>query len=105
MGYKLLECLNLRCANAEVISTNQADLPEAAREFPTLLSVERFDRGSDGRRIHMEEFAQALNYRPSHKYGESLLSDYGHGRARDPHQERRLGFLVSAALRSVALVA
>lgn len=77
MGYRLLESLGLRCAKAAVIRTDEADLPEAARAFPTLLSVERFDRGPDGRRIHMEEFAQALSYRPSHKYGRSLSSDYG----------------------------
>ena len=36
-----------------------------------VLAVERFDRKADGSRVHQEDFAQALEIGPSHKYGDS----------------------------------
>lgn len=33
------------------------------------LAVERFDRGADGSRVHIEDFAQVLGLPPSEKYG------------------------------------
>ena len=30
----------------------------------------------NGQRIHMEEFAQALQYAPKHKYGKDMVEDY-----------------------------
>ena len=75
-GYRLCEALRLDCAKARVISRSEADLPEQV-PFEQLLAVARFDRGPDGQRIHMEEFAQVLQYAPQHKYGKDLVSDYG----------------------------
>ncbi len=44
-------------------------LPEdAARTQGKALAVERFDRGPDGQRIHMEDFAQVFGLFPDHKY-------------------------------------
>ena len=75
MGYQLARALGLDCANARVISRNDADLPEQV-PFDDILAVERFDRGPGGTRIHMEEFAQVLRYDPKHKYGKGLEQDY-----------------------------
>lgn len=74
-GYRLCGVLGLDCARAKVISRADADLPEQV-PFEDILAVERFDRGSDGLRIHMEEFAQVLRYDPKHKYGKGLMVDY-----------------------------
>lgn len=75
MGFQLCKVLGLDCANASVISRDQAQLPERV-PFDTILAVERFDRGPAGQRIHMEEFAQVLRYDPKHKYGKGLQKDY-----------------------------
>ena len=74
-GYRLCEALRLDCAKAHVISRADAELPEQA-PFEQLLAVPRFDRGPDGQRVHMEEFAQVLQYAPQHKYGKDLMADY-----------------------------
>jgi len=74
-GYRLCEALGLNCAKAQVISRADAELPEAV-PFDEILAVQRFDRGPDGQRIHMEEFAQVLGYESRHKYGRDLMSDY-----------------------------
>lgn len=73
--YQLCAALDLDCAAASVISRADADLPESL-PFEHILAVARFDRGPDGQRIHMEEFAQALQYEPRHKYGKDMSSDY-----------------------------
>jgi len=45
-------------------------LPEEAETVGAkALAVERFDRGPDGRRIHMEDFAQVFGLFPDDKYG------------------------------------
>jgi serine/threonine-protein kinase HipA len=75
MGFQLCKVLGLDCANASVISRDQAELPERI-PFENILAVERFDRGPAGQRIHMEEFAQVLRYDPKHKYGKGLQKDY-----------------------------
>lgn len=75
MGYQLCKAVGLRCANASVISRDEAELPENV-PFDFILAVERFDRGPGGQRIHMEEFAQVLRYDPKHKYGKGLQKDY-----------------------------
>jgi len=75
MGYALLEALGIRCAKARKISREDAQLPFHI-PFPSLLAVERFDRGPGGRRIHMEEFAQIMQFAPRHKYGTDLIQDY-----------------------------
>ena len=74
-GYRLCGALGLDCAAARVISRDEADLPEQV-PFGQILVVPRFDRGPDGQRVHMEEFAQALQYAPLHKYGKDLVADY-----------------------------
>ncbi|MBG9387420.1 type II toxin-antitoxin system HipA family toxin [Caenimonas aquaedulcis] len=73
-GYELCAALGLECAHAHVISKADADLPGHV-PFDEILAVKRFDR-HDGRRIHIEEFAQALNYPPRHKYGRGIQQDY-----------------------------
>ncbi|VVE11790.1 type II toxin-antitoxin system HipA family toxin [Pandoraea anhela] len=74
-GYRLCEALDLDCAKAEIISRLDADLPEQV-PFDHILAVPRFDRLPDGRRVHMEEFAQVLQYPPRSKYGRGLDIDY-----------------------------
>jgi serine/threonine-protein kinase HipA len=73
-GYQLCKALGLDCANASVISRDDAELPENV-PFEDILAVQRFDRGPAGQRIHMEEFAQVLRYDPKHKYGKGLRKD------------------------------
>lgn len=75
MGYQLCKAVGLDCANASVISRDDAELPEKV-PFEDILAVQRFDRGPAGRRIHMEEFAQVLRYEPRQKYGRGLQQDY-----------------------------
>ena len=75
MGFQLCKAVGLHCANALVISSQDAELPESV-PFEEILAVERFDRGPGGQRIHMEEFAQVLQYEPKHKYGKGLHKDY-----------------------------
>ncbi len=74
-GYQLCAALGLDCARAQVISRADADLPEQL-PFDEILAVKRFDRASDGQRVHMEEFAQVLQYEPKRKYGQGLMVDY-----------------------------
>jgi serine/threonine-protein kinase HipA len=74
-GYRLCAALGLDCAAASVISRSDADLPEEAR-FDHILAVSRFDRGPNGLRIHMEEFAQVMQYEPRNKYGKDMIRDY-----------------------------
>ncbi|HSW20175.1 MAG TPA: HipA domain-containing protein [Ramlibacter sp.] len=73
-GYRLCGALGLDCAHAEVIARRDAELPEHL-PFEEILAVRRFDR-HEGRRVHMEEFAQALQYAPRHKYGRGVQTDY-----------------------------
>src|SRR5690606_2510753 len=74
-GYRLCAALGLDCAQAQVISRADAQLPESV-PFDELLAVQRFDRGPGGARVHMEEFAQVLQYPPRHKYGRGVMHDY-----------------------------
>ena len=74
-GYQLCAALGLDCAEAQVISREVADLPEQL-PFDELLAVRRFDRNASGQRVHMEEFAQVLQYEPKRKYGQGLMIDY-----------------------------
>eukprot|EP01032_Pedospumella_encystans_P033176 gene33176-37484_t len=73
-GYRLCGALGLDCAEASVIGRADADLPEQL-PFEQILAVRRFDRTPDGGRIHMEEFAQVLQYEPRQKYGRGLAID------------------------------
>jgi serine/threonine-protein kinase HipA len=74
-GYRLCAALGLDCAEASVIERTEADLPEQV-PFGQILAVRRFDRTPDGGRIHMEEFAQVLQYEPRQKYGRGLHVDW-----------------------------
>ena len=77
--YQLCEAVGLQCAQAHTIARADADLPEQvsfAEPFDQILVVQRFDRGPHGQRVHMEEFAQALQYAPKHKYGKDMGEDY-----------------------------
>lgn len=74
-GYRLCEALGLTCSQAKIISREEAELPEHI-PFSEILAVPRFDRGPDGLRVHMEEFAQVLGYEPKRKYGKDLVTDY-----------------------------
>ena len=74
-GYQLCAALGLDCAEAQVISRADADLPEQL-PFDEILAVRRFDRSPDGHRIHIEEFAQVLQVEPKRKYGRGVMVDY-----------------------------
>lgn len=74
-GYQLCRALELNCAEASIITRADADLPEHV-PFDDILAVTRFDRTADGRRVHMEEFAQVLRYSPKNKYGKGIHPDY-----------------------------
>ncbi|MET3493733.1 serine/threonine-protein kinase HipA [Variovorax boronicumulans] len=74
-GYRLCGALGLDCAEASVIGRADADLPEQV-PFEQILAVRRFDRTPEGGRIHMEEFAQVLQYEPRQKYGRGLAVDW-----------------------------
>ena len=74
-GYQLCAALGLDCAEAQVIARADADLPEQL-PFDEILAVRRFDRNANGQRVHMEEFAQVLQYEPKRKYGQGLMTDY-----------------------------
>ncbi|MPM92602.1 hypothetical protein SDC9_139737 [bioreactor metagenome] len=73
--YQLCKALGLQTADAEVITREQAKLPEHV-PVNDILAVQRFDHLPDGSRIHMEEFNQALGYAPRHKYGKGLQQDW-----------------------------
>jgi len=74
-GYRLCAALGLDCAQAQIVARADADLP-AHLPFERILAVRRFDRAPDGRRLHMEEFAQVLQYEPRRKYGRGLAVDW-----------------------------
>ena len=74
-GYALCAALGLNCAEAQVITRADADLPEDL-PFQDILAVRRFDRSPNHQRVHMEEFAQVLQVEPKRKYGQGLMVDY-----------------------------
>ncbi len=74
-GFRLCEGLNLDCALAEIVARADAQLPDRI-PFDKVLAVKRFDRAENGRRVHIEEFAQVLRYDPRAKYGRDLTIDY-----------------------------
>lgn len=74
-GYRLTGALGLEHAEAERVPARDAELPLGI-DFPYVLAVKRFDRGAGGRRIHMEELAQAMGYAPRQKYGRGIEVDF-----------------------------
>jgi serine/threonine-protein kinase HipA len=92
-----------------VVSTAELDgLPEGWCEgFPTAYAIEQFDRREDGTLIHHEDFCQALNVLPLHKYGDSGDRRFGHdgilrlvADAAGEHEARplarRVGFVIAS---------
>jgi serine/threonine-protein kinase HipA len=74
-GYRLAGALGLDCAEAVRVARRYAELPEQV-PFSHVLAVRRFDRGPGGKRIHMEEMAQAMNVTPRQKYGRGIEHDF-----------------------------
>lgn len=74
-GYRLCGALGLDCAEASKVARADAELPDHV-DVPHVLAVKRFDRAAEGRRVHMEEMAQAMQYAPREKYGRGLATDF-----------------------------
>ena len=74
-GYQLCKALGLHCADVNVITRAEADLPGEV-PFDEILAVQRFDHLPGGARVHMEEFNQVLGYTPRQKYGKGILQDW-----------------------------
>jgi len=102
-GYVLCRALGLECAQAGIITRAQAELPEVV-PFERILAVPRFDRGPDGLRVHMEEFAQVLGFSPRHKYGRGMGAYADMLRVIDAVSSRRAADLREFILRFVALI-
>lgn len=64
----LLAAIGQKTATVEIREVSELDVP-VELPFEHYLWVLRFDRAADGRRIHMEEFAQIAGVRPKNKYG------------------------------------
>ncbi len=75
VGYQLCAAVGIDCAQARVVPRSLLDLPEHV-PFAHALVVDRFDRTANGARIHMEEFTQAYNREPMHKYGSNLAAEF-----------------------------
>lgn len=83
-------------------------LPEGWVEgLPPALAVRRFDRREDGSKIHQEDLCQALDVRPSNKYGDgaprvtfegalNLVTDVC-GEAAGREMARRIGFMLASS--------
>src|SRR5690606_17324517 len=72
-----------------------------------VFAIKRFDRAQNSQKVHQEDFAQALEFRPEHKYGGDgawstsydmlgrlVLDACGEGQAQE--FVRRLAFVVAA---------
>ena len=74
----LAEAIGMDVPERELVSRDQFEgIPE---EFETLaeglvLLVRRFDRGTDGQRIHIEDFAQVFGLYPARKYDGAASHD------------------------------
>jgi serine/threonine-protein kinase HipA len=67
----LAEALGMEVPERELVEkTEFAGIPEEFNTMATgkVLLVRRFDRGADGTRVHMEDFAQVFGRYPSEKY-------------------------------------
>jgi serine/threonine-protein kinase HipA len=67
---KLARSIGIPVPRTQLVPVNSIKgLPVEAASLPgSALSVERFDRGPSGRRIHMEDFAQVFGVFPEGKY-------------------------------------
>lgn len=81
--------------------------PGWAENSATAYAIERFDRRPDGTRIHHEDFCQALDILPVHKYGGSGPTRVGHdgilrmvadvaGQEEARKLARRVGFVIAS---------
>ncbi|MFA7416530.1 MAG: HipA domain-containing protein [Rhizobium sp.] len=74
----LAEAIGMDVPERELVE--QSEFEGIPREFKTLsdgqvLLVQRFDRGTGGERIHIEDFAQVFGVYPSRKYGGAAYHD------------------------------
>ncbi|MDF0585113.1 type II toxin-antitoxin system HipA family toxin [Bradyrhizobium yuanmingense] len=74
----LSEAIGMDVPQRELVE--KSDFEEIPEEFNTLstgkvLLVKRFDRAPDGRRIHIEDFAQVFGRQPSKKYDDASYHD------------------------------
>ncbi len=74
----LAEAIGMDVPERELVE--QSEFEGIPKEFETLsdgkvLLVERFDRGENGRRIHIEDFAQVFGVYPSRKYEGAAYHD------------------------------
>ncbi|UWU82852.1 type II toxin-antitoxin system HipA family toxin [Bradyrhizobium yuanmingense] len=74
----LSEAIGMDVPQRELVE--KSDFEEIPEEFNTVstgkvLLVKRFDRGPDGRRIHIEDFAQVFGRQPSKKYDDASYHD------------------------------
>lgn len=74
----LAEAIGMEVPERELVE--QSEFEGIPREFETLsdgkvLLVKRFDRGTNGERIHIEDFAQVFGVNPSRKYEGAAYHD------------------------------
>jgi serine/threonine-protein kinase HipA len=74
----LAEAIGMEVPERELVE--QSEFEGIPKEFETLsdgkvLLVKRFDRGADGERIHIEDFAQVFGVYPSRKYEGAAYHD------------------------------
>jgi serine/threonine-protein kinase HipA len=74
----LAEALGMEVPERELVE--QSEFEDIPKEFETLsdgkvLLVKRFDRGANGERIHIEDFAQVFGVNPSRKYEGAAYHD------------------------------
>ncbi|WP_425624647.1 type II toxin-antitoxin system HipA family toxin [Agrobacterium radiobacter] len=74
----LAEAIGMEVPESELVE--QSEFEGIPKEFETLsdgkvLLVKRFDRGADGERIHIEDFAQVFGVYPSRKYEGAAYHD------------------------------
>lgn len=92
-----------------VVSVSQLDglTPEWLNEGGEAFAIERFDRRDDGTRVHHEDFCQALELLPIHKYGDSGPRPTSHdgimrlvydaaGEEQAREHARRVGFVIAS---------
>ncbi len=95
-------------ANMVVSTADLEGLPEGWSEGSgTAYAIKRFDRRENGTRVHHEDFCQALDVLPQHKYGDTGSRRVGHdgmlalvaNAAGDTGAEelaRRVGFVIAS---------
>jgi serine/threonine-protein kinase HipA len=106
------ECANLALAAAIGIDVPERELVEKSdfegipEEFDTLstgkvLLIKRFDRGVDGQRVHIEDFAQVFGIYPSRKYEGAAYHDIASALAAAVSPKAALDFVRRLALAAI----